>query len=56
LDKAKYPVPEDWPYKEARKLFQEPEITDPAEIDLKWTVANEEGIVDFLVKVFMTKI
>jgi flap endonuclease-1 len=50
LDSKKYPVPEDWPYKEARKLFLNPEITDPKDIDLKWTQADEEGVVDYLVK------
>lgn len=30
----KYTVPEDWMYKEARILFQEPEVTDPATLDV----------------------
>lgn len=34
LDTKKYQVPEDWPYKEARRLFIEPEITDPETIDV----------------------
>lgn len=34
LDTKKYQVPEDWPYKEARRLFLEPEITDPETIDV----------------------
>ena len=34
LDKSKYPVPEDWPYHEARKLFLEAEVQDPNEIDV----------------------
>eukprot|EP00745_Piridium_sociabile_P037108 TRINITY_DN67189_c0_g1_i1.p2 TRINITY_DN67189_c0_g1~~TRINITY_DN67189_c0_g1_i1.p2 ORF type:complete len:141 (-),score=47.38 TRINITY_DN67189_c0_g1_i1:48-440(-) len=33
LDTKKYPVPEDWMYKEARKLFQEPEVADPEDVD-----------------------
>uniref|UniRef100_A0A1B0GI47 Flap endonuclease 1 n=1 Tax=Lutzomyia longipalpis TaxID=7200 RepID=A0A1B0GI47_LUTLO len=40
IDKKKYPVPEDWNYDQARKLFKEPEM--------KWTDPNEEGIVEFL--------
>jgi flap endonuclease-1 len=50
LDPKKYPVPSDWPYKEARKLFLNPEVTDPKDIDLKWTQADEEGVVEYLVK------
>jgi len=34
LDTKKYQVPEDWPYKEARRLFIEPEITDPETIEV----------------------
>ncbi|KAI9032284.1 PIN domain-like protein [Hyaloraphidium curvatum] len=50
LDPKKYPIPEDWPYKEARELFRNPEVLDPSTVDLKWTDPDEEGIVDFLVK------
>ncbi|CAL1544173.1 unnamed protein product [Lymnaea stagnalis] len=49
LDKKKYVIPEDWMYKEARKLFQEPEVLDPAEIELKWNDPDEEGLVEFMV-------
>lgn len=48
LDTKKYPPPEDWNFKEARKLFYEPEITDPEGIDLKWNDPDEEGLVKFL--------
>lgn len=48
LDTKKFPIPEDWNYKQARLLFQEPEITDPETIDLKWTEPNEEGLVKYL--------
>ena len=34
----KYTVPEDWMYKEARRLFQEPEVTDPATLDVSTAV------------------
>jgi len=34
LDTKKYQIPEDWPYKEARRLFIEPEITDPESIEV----------------------
>ncbi|BFZ13503.1 hypothetical protein BsWGS_16542 [Bradybaena similaris] len=49
LDKKKYSIPEDWMYKEARRLFQEPEVTDPETLDLKWTDPDEEGLVEFMV-------
>ncbi|XP_071871899.1 flap structure-specific endonuclease 1 isoform X1 [Bombus fervidus] len=48
LDTKKFSIPEDWNYKEARLLFQEPEVTDPETIDLKWTEPNEEGLVQYL--------
>lgn len=34
LDTKKFPIPEDWNYKQARLLFQEPEVTDPETIDV----------------------
>lgn len=34
LDTKKYQVPENWPFKEARRLFIEPEIADPASIEV----------------------
>jgi len=34
LDTKKYQVPENWPFKEARRLFIEPEIRDPETIDV----------------------
>lgn len=34
LDIKKFPIPEDWNYKQARLLFQKPEVTDPQTIDV----------------------
>ncbi|KAK8384335.1 hypothetical protein O3P69_009252 [Scylla paramamosain] len=48
LDPKKYPVPEDWPFAEARNLFIEPEVTDPADIELKWSEPQEEKLVEFM--------
>ncbi|XP_015515317.1 flap endonuclease 1 [Neodiprion lecontei] len=48
LDTNKYPVPTDWNYKQARILFQEPEVMDPNNIELKWSDPDEEGLVNFL--------
>lgn len=30
----KYPIPEGWLYKEARQLFQKPEVTDASEVEV----------------------
>lgn len=30
----KYPIPENWMYKEARELFKNPEVTDPKDIEV----------------------
>jgi len=30
----KFPIPESWPYEEARRLFKEPEVTDPETLDV----------------------
>jgi flap endonuclease-1 len=48
----KYTIPEDWPYKEARILFQEPDVlsADHPDCDFKWEKPDTEGLVDFLVK------
>lgn len=48
LDKKKFPVPENWLYKEARKLFLEPDVKDGNEIELKWTEPDEPGLIKFL--------
>ena len=34
IDQKKYPVPEDWNYKQARILFQQPEVANPDEIEV----------------------
>jgi flap endonuclease-1 len=44
----KYQIPEDWQFDEARRLFSEPEVTSPDEIELKWTSPDEEGLVQFM--------
>lgn len=48
IDKKKYTVPEDWNFERARELFKTPEVTDPAEVELKWNDPDEEGLVKFL--------
>ncbi|KAL0134756.1 hypothetical protein PUN28_001492 [Cardiocondyla obscurior] len=48
IDTKKYIVPEDWNYKDARLLFQEPEVSNADEVQLKWSEPDEEGLVKFL--------
>lgn len=38
IDKSKYPVNDDWPYEEAKKLFINPEVTDPQTIEVSFIV------------------
>jgi hypothetical protein len=37
----RYQIPEDWPYKEARRLFKEPDVTLDIP-ELKWSAPDEE--------------
>lgn len=49
---TKYTLPEDWPYKDARLLFLEPDVrpaTDP-ECDFKWEAPDVPGLIKFLVE------
>ncbi|XP_033755645.1 flap endonuclease 1-like isoform X2 [Pecten maximus] len=48
LDTKKYTVPEDWMFKEARRLFQEPDVAEPDDIDLKWSEPDEDGLIKFM--------
>lgn len=48
IDTKKYPLPENWNYKEARLLFQKPEVMNVEDIQLKWSEPDEEGLVKFL--------
>jgi len=49
---GKYTFPEDWPYKDARILFQEPDVraADDPLCDIKWEGPDVEGLVKFLVE------
>ncbi|KAJ1558696.1 Elongation of fatty acids protein 2 [Nowakowskiella sp. JEL0078] len=47
----KYTFPEDWPYKEVRELFKNPDVIDPVTIEpFKFLEPDVEGVVDYLVK------
>ncbi|KEF51795.1 flap endonuclease 1 [Exophiala aquamarina CBS 119918] len=49
--KKRYVIPEDWPYKDARELFLNPDVraADHPECDFKWEAPDVEGLVQFLV-------
>ncbi|KAG7009049.1 DnaJssubfamily C member 3 [Physcia stellaris] len=49
--KKKYTLPVDWPYKDARELFFNPDVrpADHPECDFKWDAPDVEGLVKFLV-------
>ena len=49
---GKYTLPEDWPYQDARLLFQEPDVraADAPECDFKWEAPDVDGLVKFLVE------
>lgn len=49
--KKKYVLPEDWPYKDARDLFFEPDVrsADDPLCDFKWEKPDIEGLVQYLV-------
>lgn len=48
--KSKYIVPENWPYKEARELFLNPEVKSSEEVELKWAEPDLEGLIELMVK------
>lgn len=50
IDAKRYPIPEDWPYVEARRLFKEADVQNGQEVDLKWNAPDEEGLVQYLVR------
>ena len=49
LDKEKYKVPEEFEFEASRVLFKQPDVTDPAELELKWTDPDVDGLHKFMV-------
>ena len=49
--KAKYTIPDDWPYQDARELFLHPDVRDAEhpDCDFKWDPPDVEGLVNYLV-------
>ncbi|KAF5366769.1 hypothetical protein D9758_006490 [Tetrapyrgos nigripes] len=43
-------MPEEWPWEEAKKLFEHPDVTPADELELEWKIPDVDGLVDFLVR------
>ncbi|XP_029141475.1 flap endonuclease 1-like, partial [Protobothrops mucrosquamatus] len=43
-----HPMPDGWCLEETRRLFLQPEVTDPGQVVLEWKEPDEEGLVKFL--------
>ena len=50
IDTTKHPLPERYPYTDARELFLKPSVADPETLDIKWGEPDVDGLVDFLVR------
>lgn len=50
LDPAKHPIPADFDYVSARKLFKEPDVVPPSDIQIEFREPDEEGLIAFLVE------
>jgi len=50
IDTTKHPLPERYPYADARELFLKPSVADPETLEIKWGDPDVEGLVDFLVR------
>lgn len=47
---ARWKIPENWPYLDARELFLKPEVLNADEITLKWEHPKEEELIEFMCK------
>ncbi|KAH9969899.1 PIN domain-like protein [Russula dissimulans] len=43
-------VPDEWPWEEAKTIFEQPDVTPSDQVELEWATPDVEGLVDFLVK------
>jgi flap endonuclease-1 len=50
IDTTKHPLPERYPYADARELFLKPNVADPETLEIKWGEPDVDGLVDFLVR------
>ncbi|KAF5315053.1 hypothetical protein D9619_007339 [Psilocybe cf. subviscida] len=42
-------VPEEWPWEEAKKIFEKPDVLPADEVELEWSNPDVDGLVQFLV-------
>ena len=42
-------VPEYWPWEEAKKIFEKPDVLPANEVELEWKAPDVDGLVQFLV-------
>jgi flap endonuclease-1 len=51
-DSKKYTIPDDWPWEEAKLLFQQPDVrpADHAECNFEWKAPDVPGLLKFLVE------
>ncbi|THU81728.1 PIN domain-like protein [Dendrothele bispora CBS 962.96] len=43
-------MPEDWPWEDAKRLFEHPDVVPADDLELEWKSPDIEGLVDFLVR------
>ncbi|KAI0657332.1 PIN domain-like protein [Cubamyces menziesii] len=43
-------IPEEWPWEQAKQIFEKPDVTPADQLDLEWKTPDIDGLVDFLVK------
>lgn len=49
IDATKHPIPDNFPYKEARQFFKNPEVIPGHDVTLTWKDVDTEGLTKFLV-------
>ena len=49
IDTKKHPLPEPFPFEEARSLFVQPDAADPETTELKWGDVDVEGLKKYMV-------
>eukprot|EP01068_Selenidium_serpulae_P008981 Selendium_serpulae@DN5123_c0_g1_i1.p1 len=49
IDTKKHPVPDHFPFAEAREFFKNPEVTSPEEVEIKWRDPDFDALKKFLV-------
>lgn len=42
-------IPDEWPWEEAKKIFEKPDVLPADQVELEWRTPDVEGLVQFLV-------